>query len=570
MANYKENDYFQILNSSIRMGVAVPFTCYFLLSGNGRIVPCVRAYHFPNIDLLNKLRSGHSDKLYIEKAEMDKYTDYLKEFFKSDEGCNELHGILMGGEDASDLVGIPQKLQEKFGLETRIVEGDASGDNGKVILQTKEEITSNFQRATGNLHEIENTTHVAGMAKDQLENEATAISGGKEEDPNFKNLIRALKEQFKGPHAVKVKGLLRDFNYHMKEITRITENNKSLTTQEIKNITLTILQNFNNDFDQMNEQEIDQISSRLKRDFSELKGRVMSLPGGTGLAADPGSGSSISPSTDSGEKISRLKSESNLEEENKSLRKQVAELTEALAQKDKQLKKMGRENRSAEEKMEEFSQFIEDNSQYIGNLEGEVKTLRNSLMEIEKNLFEKNNENEKLIRKKLEFELQMERDKNAKKDYVNLINELKMSLADKMKEIDKTTQVMGSFEKKNLENGQQGLADIIASNNHSMKLNFENMEKLRDKNSEIQKKYEQIQSQAEGLSILKSRLGAGLEKLEIQKKNFISKQESLNSKIVMLTNLNEQGRRTIDRLNKVAEMWRSKAMNPAKSMKKES
>ncbi|MBL7666332.1 MAG: hypothetical protein JNM93_14450 [Bacteriovoracaceae bacterium] len=86
MAGYNENDYFKILIDSIQVGTEVTFDTFILLKKLGRIVQFTHSGNQITAEDFQKLSSGQVTELYVKKADINLYQEYLKTFYHSDAG----------------------------------------------------------------------------------------------------------------------------------------------------------------------------------------------------------------------------------------------------------------------------------------------------------------------------------------------------------------------------------------------------------------------------------------------------------------------------------------------------
>ncbi len=99
MADYNENDYFKILTHSISVGSQFTFDGYILLKKTGRIIHFAHIGEKATQEMVDKLRTGQVDELYVKKEQKNEYTKYLAQFFQSDEGQQYLEQTGKSVED---------------------------------------------------------------------------------------------------------------------------------------------------------------------------------------------------------------------------------------------------------------------------------------------------------------------------------------------------------------------------------------------------------------------------------------------------------------------------------------
>ncbi|HTL12264.1 MAG TPA: hypothetical protein VL588_07240, partial [Bdellovibrionota bacterium] len=78
MSELLESEYYPILITAIRRGVALPFACYLLLRANKRIVKYVGAGEVFPQEKYERLWNHQVRKLHIHVRDMGAYEAYMK------------------------------------------------------------------------------------------------------------------------------------------------------------------------------------------------------------------------------------------------------------------------------------------------------------------------------------------------------------------------------------------------------------------------------------------------------------------------------------------------------------
>src|SRR3989338_1613701 len=113
MSDYNEKEYFPILLGIIRENAVIPFDCFILLRTNQRIVRLVKQNEPFDKSKLDKLQSFKFSEVYVHENDRAAYNEYLREFFKTDEGATVLKETLAVNPEGP-IKGLPDEVRKEF------------------------------------------------------------------------------------------------------------------------------------------------------------------------------------------------------------------------------------------------------------------------------------------------------------------------------------------------------------------------------------------------------------------------------------------------------------------------
>lgn len=207
----------------------------------------------------------------------------------------------------------------------------------------------------------------------------------------------------------------------------------------------------------------------------------------------------------------------------------------------------------------EAQEFIAKNENYISSLEGESTEKDKQLSELRA----KNEENlikiENLSQAADQTELLLERREKEMDDLKNLINDQSSILSAKEGMLKKLGDKIKQWEMNKGALGDDGqvLGEVIKDQENLLVKANANRDAEREKVKQLNKEHEKLKNHIEKANALKKRLAEKMEVVEGKRILFLKKEETLNKKVMQLTNLNEKSRQTIAKLTSVSEQLKT-------------
>lgn len=129
MSEYRSEDYFPILTSSIREGRSVPFDCYILLRTNQRVIRFIQSGDVVDDARIKRLKNFQFNELYILHPDRPAYEEYLRAFFGTEEGRAVIQEVNAQRAAGEVVQGIPDEIAEQFGVQVAAEATDTTSTN---------------------------------------------------------------------------------------------------------------------------------------------------------------------------------------------------------------------------------------------------------------------------------------------------------------------------------------------------------------------------------------------------------------------------------------------------------
>ena len=216
----------------------------------------------------------------------------------------------------------------------------------------------------------------------------------------------------------------------------------------------------------------------------------------------------------------------------------------------KENKSLVNSRKSREEQIKEFVEFVNKNTDYIGDIEEENKLKDQRIRELEKIIQDKRHEEERWedLRRTLETN-----ESSHLADIKRLqeeVNDLRIKDADSKKELQKMRELIKKKQKLENDNNALELTQTLEQKQSELNKIEEKHLQVIDRMKNLEKEIVNLKTAQDNVGVLKGRLGEKLADLEEKKKLFTKERDGFRNKISGLENLNLQSRKTIERLTK--------------------